>query len=119
MIDGLDRMMQFQQTALALRSQRQELLAGNMANADTPGYKAVDFDFGAALKAATEARSARDTPAPAPEVRYRIPAQASLDGNSVEMDNERAQFADNAVRQEAAMRFLTAQVKTMLAAIGG
>jgi len=114
-IDGLDRMMQFQQTALALRSQRQELLAGNMANADTPGYKAVDFDFGAALKAATEAR---DAAAVAPQVQYRIPTQASLDGNSVEMDNERAQFADNSVRQEAAMRFLTAQIKTMLAALG-
>lgn len=118
MIDGLDRMMQFQQTALALRSRRQELLAGNMANADTPGYKAVDFDFGAALKAATEARSAASG-TPAPSIMYRIPSQSSLDGNSVELDNERAQFADNSVRQEATMRFLTAQIKTMLAALGG
>ncbi|MFO1413552.1 MAG: flagellar basal body rod protein FlgB [Burkholderiales bacterium] len=118
MIDRLDRMMQFQQTALSLRSQRQELLAANIANSDTPGYKAVDFDFAAALKAATEARSAGSAAAPSPQILYRIPTQSSLDGNSVEMDNERAQFADNSVRQEAAMQFLTGQIKKMLAAIG-
>jgi flagellar basal-body rod protein FlgB len=118
MIDGLDRMMQFQQAALTLRSQRQELLAANMANADTPNYKAVDIDFAAALTAATEARGAQAGQAGTPEVKFRIPLQTSLDGNSVEMDNERAQFADNSVRQEAAMRFLTAQIRTMLAAIG-
>lgn len=116
MIDRLDEFMRFQTEALKLRSQRQELLAANIANADTPNYKAVDFDFGKALAAAT---STRTGPAPGPEVLYRQPAQASLDGNSVEMDAERAQFADNTVRYEAALKFLNAQLKTMLAAMQG
>jgi flagellar basal-body rod protein FlgB len=117
MIDRLDAFMQFQTEALKLRSTRQELLAGNVANADTPSYKAVDFDFGKALAAATSAKPG--TPAPAPELLYRQPAQASLDGNTVEMDAERAKFADNTVRYEAALKFLNAQLKTMLAALQG
>jgi flagellar basal-body rod protein FlgB len=116
MIDSLDQLMRFQTEALKLRSQRQELLAANIANADTPGYKAVDFDFGKALRGATDAHSG---PAVAPQLLYRQPAQASLDGNTVEMDAERAQFADNTVRYEAALKFLNAQLKTMLAAMQG
>jgi flagellar basal-body rod protein FlgB len=117
MIDALDQFMRFQTEALKLRSQRQELLAANVANADTPSYKAVDFDFAKALKAATSTQGA--APASAPEILYRQPAQASLDGNTVEMDAERAQFADNTVRYEAALKFLNAQLKTMLAALQG
>ncbi|MGA8034191.1 MAG: flagellar basal body protein [Casimicrobiaceae bacterium] len=116
MIDSLDQFMRFQTEALKLRSQRQELLAANIANADTPGYKAVDFDFGKALRVATDAHSG---PAAVPQLLYRQPAQASLDGNTVEMDAERAQFADNTVRYEAALKFLNAQLKTMLAAMQG
>jgi flagellar basal-body rod protein FlgB len=116
MIEGLDGMMRFQATALGLRSYRQELLAANIANADTPQYKATDFDFAAALRNATGKGALEGA---APELQYRVPAQSSLDGNSVEMDAERAEFADNTVRHEAAMRFLTAQIKTMLAAIAG
>jgi|SRR5689334_16079477 len=115
MIDALDQFMRFQTEALKLRSQRQELLAANVANADTPNYKAVDFDFAKALKAATDTQPG--AAGPAPEVLYRQPAQASLDGNTVEMDAERAQFADNTVRYEAALKFLNAQLKTMLAAL--
>jgi flagellar basal-body rod protein FlgB len=117
MIDALDQFMRFQTEALKLRSQRQELLAANVANADTPNYKAVDFDFAKALKTATDAQPGAT--APAPEVLYRQPAQAALDGNTVEMDAERAQFADNTVRYEAALKFLNAQLKTMLAALQG
>jgi len=117
MIDRLDEFMRFQTEALKLRSTRQELLAGNVANADTPSYKAVDFDFGKALAAATTTKAG--TPAPAPELLYREPAQASLDGNTVEMDAERAKFADNTVRYEAALKFLNAQLKTMLSALQG
>jgi flagellar basal-body rod protein FlgB len=116
MIDRLDDFMRFQTEALKLRSQRQELLAANVANADTPDYKAVDFDFGKALRAATTNATGA---APAPEMLYRQPAQASLDGNTVEMDAERAHFADNSVRYEAALKFLNAQLKTMLAALQG
>ena len=116
MIDRLDEFMRFQTEALKLRSQRQELLAGNIANADTPDYKAVDFDFGKALNAVMGTKAG---PAPQPQVLYRQPAQASLDGNSVDMDAERAAFADNTVRYEAALKFLNAQLKTMLAAMQG
>ena len=116
MIDRLDDYMRFQTEALKLRSQRQELLAANIANADTPGYKAVDFDFGKALTAVT---STTTGPAPSPDVLYREPAQASLDGNTVEMDAERAAFADNTVRYEAALKFLNTQLRTMLAALQG
>ena len=116
MIDRLDDFMRFQTEALKLRSQRQELLAANIANADTPGYKAVDFDFGKALNAAATTTGG---PTAAPEVLYRQPAQASLDGNSVDMDAERAAFADNTVRYEAALKFLNTQLRTMLAALQG
>jgi flagellar basal-body rod protein FlgB len=116
MIDRLDEFMRFQTEALKLRSQRQELLAANVANADTPNYKAVDFDFGKALSAAVTTRTG---PGPSPDLLYRQPAQASLDGNSVDMDAERAQFADNTVRYEAALKFLNTQLKTMLAALQG
>jgi flagellar basal-body rod protein FlgB len=116
MIDRLDEFMRFQTEALKLRSQRQELLAANIANADTPDYKAVDFEFGKALSAVMATKTG---PAPQPQVLYRQPAQASLDGNSVDMDAERAAFADNTVRYEAALKFLNAQLKTMLAALQG
>jgi flagellar basal-body rod protein FlgB len=128
MVTGLDAMMQVQVEALRLRSYRQELLAANLANADTPNHKAVDFDFGAALRDATATRSASGASGatgagfgvPAgPQLLYHNPSQASLDGNSVEADVERAKLADNSVRYEAALRTLTGQIKTMLSAIQG
>ena len=118
-IDSLDRMLNFQSEALKLRSQRQELLATNIANADTPQYKAVDIDFGQALQQAVAPSGNDSAPAPQPSVLYRIPNQSSLDGNTVEMDVERAQFADNTVRYEAALRVLNAQIKAMLIALQG
>lgn len=119
MIDSLDQMLRFQSEALKLRSQRQELLAANIANADTPQYKAVDIDFAQALAAATSPGGDASPGTTAPAVLYRVPAQASLDGNTVEMDVERAQFADNTVRYEAALRVLNAQIKAMLSALQG
>jgi flagellar basal-body rod protein FlgB len=123
MIDRLDDLLQFQSAALKLRGQRQELLSANIANADTPGYKAVDFDFAQALQAAAApaagAAGATTGAAPAPTLLYRNPSQPSLDGNTVELDGERARFADNAVRYEAAVKFLNAQLKTMLSAMQG
>ena len=123
MIDRLDEMLRFQSQALKLRSYRQELLAGNIANADTPNYKAVDIDFHQALaSAAAPAKTAPADPAGSPAaapVLYRVPSQASLDGNTVDMDAERAQFADNTVRYEAALQVLNAQIKTMLSALQG
>jgi flagellar basal-body rod protein FlgB len=118
MLDGLDNLMQFQTDALRLRSYRQELLSANIANADTPNYKAVDFDFAQALKSAVAPGAGSMNTAEQP-LQYRTPAQSSLDGNSVEMDAERAKFAENTIRYEAAMRVLSAQIKTMLSAIQG
>ena len=115
MIRGLDDMLRFQNEALKLRSYRQELIAANIANSDTPNYKAVDIDFGQALRAVAGTNASGT--AAAPPLMYRNPAQPSLDGNTVEMDAERAKFADNTVRYEAAMRVLSAQIKTMLSAI--
>ena len=137
MIGKLDQTLQFNSTALKLRAERQQLLSANIANADTPGYKAADFDFARALNSATghasgagasalrtltssaKHLSAGSTALGGAPILFRTPAQASLDGNSVEMDTERAQFADNAVRYEAALRFLNGQIKTMLSAIQG
>ena len=117
MVDRLDDMLRFQTEALKLRSQRQELLAANIANADTPNYKAVDFDFAHALTQAVS--STVGTPPASATVLYRQPTQPSIDGNTVEMDVERSQFADNTVRYEATLKFLNAQIKTMLTALQG
>lgn len=131
MIGKLDEHLSFGATALRLRAERQQVLASNIANADTPGYKAVDFDFGRALAQAmapsgsgpAAAASPGHLPlrgtAGAPAMLYRAPSQASLDGNSVELDAERAQFADNAIRYEASLRFLNGQIKTLMSAISG
>ena len=118
MADRLDSLLQFNADALRLRSERQALLATNIANADTPGYKAVDFDFAKALSEASHAARSGSGALPAkPALLYRQPSQPSLDGNSVEMDAERAQFADNTVRYEAALRFLNGQIRTLLEAL--
>ncbi len=120
----------FNHQALNLRSQRQQVLASNIANADTPGYKARDFDFKAALAAAvtqpvtqpeTAAASggAAPAPAPQPDLLYRGVVQPSIDGNTVDMDVERAQFAENTVHYEANITMLTHQIRMMLAAIQG
>ncbi len=102
MIPRLADTLQFQTQALTLRAERQRLLASNIANADTPGYVARDLDFAAALREATAvtgglAQPAAGDAAVAAErhLRYAAPSQTNLDGNSVDMDRERASFADN------------------------
>jgi flagellar basal-body rod protein FlgB len=114
MIDRIETALRAQSEALALRARRQQVIAGNIANADTPGYKAVDFDFGKALNEAIRSPGGErarlfQTPSPQP----------SADGNTVDMDAERAKFADNAVRYEAALKALNAQIRTLLDAIRG
>ena len=81
------------ETALALRAYRLQLLASNISNADTPGYKAVDIDVEEAL------RNGWSTPAEVP-LKYRVPTQPSIDGNTVELDAERAKFAQTAIRYQ-------------------
>jgi flagellar basal-body rod protein FlgB len=127
MIPRLTAALDFQSQALVLRAERQRIIAGNIANADTPGYKARDFDFASALRAATGSAGtgegiAQSVMAPAgsraqPVLRYAIPAQTNLDANSVDMDRERAAFADNAVKYEATLRFINGSVRTTLDAM--
>lgn len=108
----LDKL-QFHGQALVLRAERQTVLAANIANADTPNYKARDIDFAAAL---TQAQSAAH---PVADAKYRLTEQASGDNNTVDMDRERANFADNAVRYEATLRFINGEMRTMQSAIRG
>ncbi len=133
MLNRLTASLDFQGQALALRSERQRLLASNIANADTPGYVARDMDFASALRqaagdSAVPSTLATSTPghiAAATGARaevnlvYASPSQTNLDRNSVDMDRERAAFADNSVKYEATLRFINGSVRTMLDAIKG
>ncbi|NOZ18999.1 MAG: flagellar basal body rod protein FlgB [Betaproteobacteria bacterium] len=144
MVDKLDQLFGFQEQALHLRSQRHQILASNIANADTPNYKARDFDFQSALQKAVGQQGGNSLTASghltadgAPagdvtlmqaslsqqakslqgEVQYRTSQQPSIDGNTVDMDGERMRFADNTVRYEADLNIVTQKIKSMLAAI--
>ena len=133
MTSSLDKVFQFHQDALNLRAFRQQLLASNIANADTPGYKARDIDFAAALREAASGRAGEAT-APAAgkdkhlpgsggkepaAVLYRSVEQPSIDGNTVDMDMERNRFAENAVHYDADIAFINSQIKLLLAALQG
>lgn len=133
MIDKLDAALRFNREALNLRTQRQEVLAANIAHADTPNYKARDFDFASRLTQAVEqgrggqsvqmaATSSRHiqgqaSSMPDRDLLYRVPSQPSIDGNTVEMDAERINFADNALRYEANLTVLSAKIKSLLSAV--
>jgi len=137
MIGKLDDSLRFHETALNLRAQRQELLASNIANADTPNYKARDVDFSKALQGALtrtgppQAGLAKTAAAHlsgnagvnaaigGSPLMYRTVQQGSVDGNTVDMDVERNQFTDNALRYEAGITLIGAQIKSLLAAIQG
>lgn len=133
MVNKIDQFMGFHEAALSIRGQRQQMLASNIANADTPNYKARDIDFSAAMTQALN-RSAGvateltktsgshlnpqgsvDGSAPL----YRSSIQGSVDGNTVDMDVERNQFTDNAIRYEASLTILNMQIRNILSAIQG
>ncbi|MDR2507485.1 MAG: flagellar basal body rod protein FlgB [Candidatus Accumulibacter sp.] len=130
MISKLDAAFAYQANAVGLRAHRQQVLAGNIANADTPHFKARDFDFASVLKDAvagrgrdslsmklTNRRHLEGSRAVLPaRLDYRTPSQDSVDGNTVDMDIERGLFAENAIHYEAGLSFLTHQVKMLLAA---
>ncbi len=103
--------------ALTLRAQRMAMLASNIANAGTPGYKARDIDFRKALDAASDGRSA-DRAARA-NTAYRVPLQTSLDGNTVELSTEQTAFAENAVAYRTTLAFLQSRVDTVMSALKG
>ena len=135
MLNRLDDMLNFHSQALRIRDQRQQVLASNIANADTPNYKARDLDFKATLQGALNGAPAAGsgalaTTAPghlaAPPglaaeagLLYRTPAQGSVDGNTVDMDSERAAFADNTIHYEFNLTRINQQIKSLLAAIQG
>jgi flagellar basal-body rod protein FlgB len=116
--------------AILLHGQRLGVLATNMANADTPNYKARDIDFSAILAHTDEAplqlsitKAAHitfdDGGAPASELKYRNPYQASLDGNTVEMSVEQAAFSENNVRYQASLGFINGRIAGLTLAING
>ena len=108
-MDMLDRYFGISAKALEVRAERLEILASNIANAATPGYKARDLDFAAALRASD----------PATAVRYRVPMAASLDGNTVELSTEQTKFAENAVQYRSTLAFLNGRIGTLMAALKG
>ena len=178
MLDRMTDAIDFHGKALQLRAQRQEVLSSNIANADTPGFKARDFDFATALRKAatlstaatpsgasgqgelqaqgpaqgqatghlaggaalqpsaagaqpTGLRMSQSQPGHLPSggaahevstvsrLQYTRPEQASLDGNTVDLNRERAAFADNSLHYEATLRFINGRVRTMMTAIRG
>jgi flagellar basal-body rod protein FlgB len=128
MLNRLTDTLNFQAQALTLRSERQRLLASNIANADTPGYQAREINFAQALREATGeiptagamATTQRGHIAPLAGARgesgkeFALQSQTSLDSNGVDMDRERASFADNSVKYEATLRFINGTVRTTL-----
>ncbi len=139
MAGKLDQLLGFHEAALRVRSQRQQVLASNIANADTPNYHARDIDFKAALQVALgqhgENRLSLTDSEHKPEagingeegvdmvagvpLLYRKMHQGSVDNNTVDMDVERNQFADNALRYEAGVSIISNQIKNLLAVITG
>ncbi|MGO4220258.1 flagellar basal body rod protein FlgB [Lysobacter sp. TAF61] len=108
-------------TALALREQRLQVLAANIANADTPNYQAQDLDFNGALQAALQPGTGGDAiGSAAAAARYtRASSQPSLDGNTVDGDRENAAFAQATLEYRASMSFVESKVRSMLTAITG
>ena len=135
---NLTASLDFQARALTLRSERQSLLASNIANADTPGYVARDLDFKSALKGAADAMNGGSASGltatnrghistsggagggggSAP-LNYVVNSQNSIDQNTVDMDRERAAFADNTIKFEATLRFISGDAKNLMDAIKG
>jgi flagellar basal-body rod protein FlgB len=137
-LNKLDSALGFHQDALRLRAKRQEIIAANIANADTPNYKARDIDFKTAMQQATQQTASgglttaktsdqhlnglptnENIIAGPNEPLFRPIIQGSVDGNTVDMDVERNAFADNAIRYEASLLMMNGQIKKMLTAIQG
>jgi flagellar basal-body rod protein FlgB len=105
--------------ALELRSQRMGVIAGNIANAATPGFKARDIDFGAALNARLDQGRSGVAGGDIPGLVYRTPTMHSLDGNTVELSREQIAFAENALAYSATLAFVQGKVNTVTRAIKG
>ena len=145
MFANMTNALDFHAKALVLRAERQKVIASNIANADTPGYTGRDINFKEAMSAAVGETSltlrpvqstsgssgngvtnnrhiaiqASTTSMDTARLDYTVQSQPAMDGNSVDMDRERANFVDNSVRYEATLRFINGQSKTILSAIQG
>ena len=137
MLDKISNHLNFFQDSLSLRAKKAEVIASNIANADTPMYKAVDFDFGQALRSQVAARNGEqgnglslDTTNPnhltarglgdnGGGLQYRSTVQPSLDGNTVDMDIERAAFTDNAMKYQSTLTFLSRRISGLMEVIKG
>ena len=104
--------------ALQLRGQRMGILASNIANASTPGFKARDIDFQRALASATAPGGSTDM-GTAGAAMYRVPAQPSLDGNTVDLSTEQTAFAENAVQYQTTLSFLNGRIGQITRALRG
>lgn len=130
---SIDKHMELYQHALELRSQRANVLANNIANADTPGYKARDIDFQQMLKhrmgessdlvpvATSDANhfSAVSQADTVTGLKFRNPNNPSIDGNTVDSQQEKTEFARNTMEYQAAFEFLNGKVKSLMSAIRG
>lgn len=120
---GTDPLFGIHAQALQVQRRRMELIAGNIANADTPGFQARDLDFKTALSQALNAGNA-GMPQPMnaatdPALRYRVPLQSSVDGNTVDVQVEQAAYMDSALHYQASLGFLDSKLKGLLTAITG
>jgi flagellar basal-body rod protein FlgB len=120
-------------TALSLRARRAELLASNLANADTPSYKAKDIDFDAVLEREQQGASSTSLAVTNPahiggkspdgvaatDLKYRIPNQPSLDGNTVDPHLEKAAFAENAIQYQTTLTLLDQRIRGLMTALRG
>lgn len=129
---SFERAFSIHDDALLLRGQRTSILASNIANADTPNYKARDIDFGAMLRSASEqqddrvvmASTHRDHIAPQsnamqPGLMYRNPLHPALDGNTVDSHVEQAEFSENALMFQTSFSFLNSKVTGLMKALTG
>ena len=115
-------------SALSLRAKRNEILASNIANAATPNYKARDIDFEAEIKKYQKDGPIQAThnqhisikkPVSPGKVQFRKNVNPSLDGNTVELSVEQLQFAENSMRYQSTLSFLSGKINTLMSAIKG
>lgn len=127
---NFDKALGIHPQALTLRARRSEVLAANMANADTPGFKARDIDFKSVLSKVSPDSLAMKVTSPGhlsaasgsvmnERLLYRIPLQPALDGNTVDSHIEQAKFAENAVQYQASLQFLGSKISGLKSAIKG
>ncbi len=133
MTNRLDETLRFHQTALNARAYRQQVIASNIANADTPNFKARDVDFrealagalggatsGLPLKTTAKRHIAGGATSPLEaSLKYRTEEQGAVDGNTVNMDTERAAFAENSVQYQASVTFINGLLRSMQMAVQG